>query len=67
MAPYVHVHRKNTARIGRHISIDLSDDAYRALVAAIEVAFDDRDSIPPGYADAADALWHELVAGIHAP
>jgi hypothetical protein len=67
MPPYVNVHRKHTAGRGHYVSIDLSDDAYRALVAAVEVAFDDIDSIPAGYADAAAALWHELVANIHAP
>jgi hypothetical protein len=65
--PLVNVHRRNTARLGSHIVIELSDDAYTALVAATTVAFEDVDSIPAEYADAANALWHELVAGIHAP
>jgi hypothetical protein len=66
MSPYVHVKELHTAAHGKHVRIDLSHDVYRALVAAVNVAFEDVDTIPAEYADGANALWQSLVADIHA-
>jgi hypothetical protein len=56
--PYVHATRRLTARQGNIVRLDVSEDVASALWAAIQVAFDDPDSIPAEYADAADALIH---------
>jgi hypothetical protein len=40
-----------------HITLDLSSDLLDALGVAVQVAFDDPDSTPPEYEEAAKILW----------
>lgn len=48
---------------GGLITLQMDEDAYRALAVAVEIAFDDRGSVPTEYQQAADALWTFFHAG----
>jgi hypothetical protein len=53
----IRIRRRNTAGLGQHVVITLDEEAYDALAAAVQVAYDDPESVPPGYAEMGAALW----------
>ena len=53
----------HTASRGRHVQIALDEDTFAALQAAVEVAYDDPESVPADFADAGAALWEAFACG----
>lgn len=53
----IRIERRHTALRGRHVVITLDEEAYDGLAAAVQVAYDDPESVPPGYAEMGAALW----------
>lgn len=57
----LHVSRRHNTSNGKHVRILCSEDVYRALGAALQIAYDDPEYVPEDYRKAVDELWREIV------
>ena len=58
----LHVERRHTAGKGQHVVISCDHRIYQALIAAVQVAYDNaEDDIPDEYRESVDELWQGLV------
>lgn len=62
------IERRHTAGMGHHMRLTMSDDVFDALDAAVQVAFDDPESVPDEFKDVAAKVWREfaLARGVEA-
>lgn len=51
-----------TADEGATVIVEMDQHVFRALGAAVQVAFEDKDSVPNEYHEAADELWQFFMA-----
>lgn len=58
----IKIERRHTALRGRHVAIILDEEAFDGLAAAVQVAYDDPDSVPAGYRETGAALWDAFYA-----
>jgi hypothetical protein len=51
----------DSAEAGGTVIVEISQETFRALAAAVEVAFEDEASVPAEHAAAAGELWRFFV------